>query len=111
MKIPKNIIFPLSFSKILCIIDVAWGGENLLESIWSFRVFSSNMSIDPQEMGNCCKFDHVSKVAQRDQIVGHNVSESPEQCSVKPTILSSTMSNLPGHNVLNNLSHFIVYCC
>ena len=57
MKIPKNIIFPVSFSKILCIIDVAWGGENLLESIWSFRVFSSNMSIDPQEMGSCCKFD------------------------------------------------------
>ena len=57
MKIPKNIIFPLSFSKILCIIDVAWGGENLLESIWSFRVFSSNMPIDPQEMGSCCKFD------------------------------------------------------
>ena len=57
MKNPKNVIFPLSFSKILCIIDVAWGGENLLESIWSFRVFSSNMPIDPQEMGSCCKFD------------------------------------------------------
>ena len=51
------IIFPLFFSKILCIIEVAWAGENLLESIWSFRVFSSNMSIDPQEMGSCCKFD------------------------------------------------------
>ena len=33
---------------------------------------------------------HVSKVAQHEQIVGHNVSESPELCSVK-----STMSNLP----------------
>ena len=55
MKIPKNIIFPLSFLKILCIIDVAWGGENLLEIIWSFRVFSSNMPIDPHEMGSCCK--------------------------------------------------------
>ena len=54
---------------------------------------------------------HVSKVTQRDQIVGHNISESPEQCSVKPTILLSTMSNLPGQNVLNNLSHFMVYCC
>ena len=36
---------------------MAWGGENLLKRIWPFRVFSSNMPIDTQEMGSCCKFD------------------------------------------------------
>ena len=80
----------------MCAGDVVWAG---MYCSWVVRMAGHVMP------------GHVSKVAQRDQIVGHNVSESPEQCSVKPTILSSTMSNLPGHNVLNNLSHFMVYCC
>ena len=71
MKNPKNVIFPLSFSKILCIIDVAWGGENLLENIWSFRVFSSNMPIDPQEMGSCCKFDCCGDLGHPNGVCQH----------------------------------------
>ena len=37
---------------------------------------------------NVMHLTEVFKVAQRDQIVGHNVSDSPEQCSGEQTLLS-----------------------
>ena len=43
------------------------GGKNLLECMWSFRVFSSNMPIDPQEMGSCCKFDYCGDLGHPSQ--------------------------------------------
>ena len=34
-----------------------------------------------------CAAKEVFKVTQRDQIVGHNVADSPEQCAAEQTIL------------------------